>query len=99
MRTWLSGSSTVCVTLPSASTLPTVRPSGSTMIIEREERTQGMSCVLFFCFLFFCFSSVIVYRNGGKVATVTADGNGNWSYTSGNLANGTYAFTATATDL
>jgi hypothetical protein len=43
-------------------------------------------------------STVTLYRNGSRVTTLTADGYGNWSYTSGNLGNGAYAFTAAATD-
>ncbi len=33
------------------------------------------------------------------LGTTAADANGNWSFTCPNLANGSYAFTATATDL
>jgi hypothetical protein len=44
-------------------------------------------------------STVTLYRNGGRVATLTAGASGAWNYTSSNLGDGTYAFTATATDL
>ncbi|MBS7789504.1 hypothetical protein KTR66_05835, partial [Roseococcus sp. SDR] len=45
------------------------------------------------------FASVAIFRDGDLVDTVTADGDGNWSYTSGSLADGSYDFTAQATDL
>jgi hypothetical protein len=46
-------------------------------------------------------SQVQVRLNGGALGTVTADGHGNWtySYTPSSLPNGTYTFTATATDI
>jgi hypothetical protein len=44
-------------------------------------------------------STVTVYRNGASVASVTANASGAWSYLSNNLGDGSYVFTATATDL
>jgi hypothetical protein len=44
-------------------------------------------------------STVIVYRNGSSVGTVTASSTGAWSYLNSTLSDGTYTFTATATDL
>ncbi|GGO78760.1 hypothetical protein GCM10011348_11470 [Marinobacterium nitratireducens] len=43
-------------------------------------------------------STVEIFQDGGSVATVTADGSGNWSYTSAALADATYEFTVTAED-
>jgi hypothetical protein len=44
-------------------------------------------------------STVSIYQNGQPVGTTAADSDGNWQYNSQNLADGTYTFTATATDL
>ena len=44
-------------------------------------------------------SLVRITRDGTFVDTVMADGSGNWSFTSGQLAIGTYQFAATATDV
>ncbi len=44
-------------------------------------------------------STVTIYNNGTSVGTVTADGSGNWTYTTGPLADGsTSSYTARATD-
>jgi uncharacterized delta-60 repeat protein len=45
-------------------------------------------------------SAIQVFLDGGAIGTATADATGNWSfdYTSTPLADGSYAFTATATD-
>ena len=43
-------------------------------------------------------STVTVYDGTTKLGTATADGNGAWSFTTGQLSSGTHAFTATATD-
>jgi len=45
-------------------------------------------------------ATVTVYKDGVSIGTTTADGTGAWSYdyTGTTLAEGTYAFTATATD-
>ncbi|OAT30392.1 large repetitive protein [Buttiauxella brennerae ATCC 51605] len=46
-------------------------------------------------------SSVTIYDNGALYTTVTADGSGNWTYTSPTavLAEGSHTFTVTATDV
>ncbi|MEI9855708.1 Ig-like domain-containing protein [Enterobacter mori] len=43
-------------------------------------------------------SVVHVYVNGQENGTVVADANGNWTYTTGSLADGEYTFTARAED-
>lgn len=43
-------------------------------------------------------STVTLMQNGTVAGSVTANAAGNWSYTTGSLADGTYNFTATATD-
>ena len=43
-------------------------------------------------------STVKLYDGATLLGTVTADGSGAWSYTTGTLANGTHSLTATATD-
>ena len=43
-------------------------------------------------------STVTVYDGTTKLGTATADGNGAWSFTTGQLSSGNHAFTATATD-
>src|SRR5207244_575380 len=44
--------------------------------------------------------TVNLYRNGAFIGSTTADGQGNWTFdsTGTSLADGTYNFTATATD-
>ncbi|WP_417533520.1 DUF4347 domain-containing protein [Marinobacterium stanieri] len=42
--------------------------------------------------------AVSIYRDNSLQTSVTADGAGNWSYTSPTLGNGTYSFTAHASD-
>mgnify|MGYP002651338978 FL=1 len=42
--------------------------------------------------------TVNIYRDGGFVQTVLADGSGNWQFTDGALATGTYSYTARSTD-
>lgn len=43
-------------------------------------------------------SIVEIFANGVSLGTVTADGSGNWSFTTSELAEASYSFTATATD-
>ncbi|WOD30312.1 Ig-like domain-containing protein [Alloalcanivorax xenomutans] len=43
-------------------------------------------------------STVEIFQDGASVGTVQADASGNWSFASPTLADGTYGFTATATD-
>ncbi|SHE61227.1 PKD domain-containing protein, partial [Leeuwenhoekiella marinoflava] len=43
-------------------------------------------------------TSVEVFSEGNSLGTTTADGSGNWSFTSPALTDGTYAITANATD-
>jgi hypothetical protein len=43
-------------------------------------------------------ATVTVYDNGAQIGTATADGTGAWSYTLGQLPNGSHSLTATATD-
>ncbi|MCO5976180.1 Ig-like domain-containing protein, partial [Ideonella oryzae] len=43
-------------------------------------------------------STVHVFDGATELGAVTADGSGNWSFTTGTLAGGTHSFTATATD-
>jgi hypothetical protein len=43
-------------------------------------------------------STVTIFRDGVSVGSVTADGSGNWSYTSTSLGLNTYAFTVKSTD-
>jgi hypothetical protein len=42
--------------------------------------------------------TVNIYRDGAFVQTVLADGSGNWQFTDGALATGTYSYTARSTD-
>jgi hypothetical protein len=42
--------------------------------------------------------TVNIYRDGAFVQTVLADGSGNWQFTDGALATGTYSYTAKSTD-
>ena len=44
-------------------------------------------------------STVEIFRDGASLGTTTANGSGNWTYQSATLSDGTYAFTAKATDL
>ena len=44
-------------------------------------------------------ASVEIFRGGRSVGTVTADGAGDWSFTSAALSDGGYSFTAVSTDL
>jgi len=41
-------------------------------------------------------ATILIYKNGEQVGSVSADGTGGWSYNTGVLADGTYAFTAKA---
>ena len=43
-------------------------------------------------------STVEIFENGISLGTVTTDGSGNWSFTTGELAEASYSFTARATD-
>src|SRR5262249_60858997 len=43
-------------------------------------------------------SKVEVFKDGASIGTVTADGDGHWSLDAGSLGDGSYQFTATATD-
>ena len=43
-------------------------------------------------------STVTIFRDGVAVGSVTADGSGNWTYTSTSLGLNTYAFTVKSTD-
>jgi large repetitive protein len=43
-------------------------------------------------------SIVEIFANGVSLGAVTADGSGNWSFTTSELAEASYSFTATATD-
>src|SRR5262249_43241253 len=43
-------------------------------------------------------STVEVFRDGNSIGTTTADADGHWSLASGTLGDGSYQFTATATD-
>jgi hypothetical protein len=43
-------------------------------------------------------STVKIYDGGTLIKTLTADGNGVWSFTTNTLTNATHSFTATATD-
>ena len=42
-------------------------------------------------------STVTVYDRSSELGTTTADGSGNWGYTTGTLSNGSHSFTATDT--
>ncbi|HVX77216.1 MAG TPA: Ig-like domain-containing protein [Bradyrhizobium sp.] len=44
------------------------------------------------------FSTVTVFDNSTNLGTAVADANGNWTFTTAPLANGSQSFTATATD-
>lgn len=44
-------------------------------------------------------STVEIFRDSVLVGTATADGSGNWSFTDTSLADDTYSYTATATDI
>jgi Ca2+-binding RTX toxin-like protein len=43
-------------------------------------------------------ASVEIFQDGISITTVTADGSGNWTYTTAGLSDATYAFTAQGTD-
>ena len=79
---------TIDTTAPSAPTIDS--PASGTTTNDNTPTFSGTSEAS---------ATIDLYSGGSPVASTTADGSGNWSYTFGTVGDGTYSVTAKATDL
>jgi hypothetical protein len=83
-----SVSMTVDTAAPQAPTIYAFRPDGTTSVNKLSLGGKAEANSL-----------IKIYDGDAQIGTATAKADGNWSFTSGSLANGNHNFSATSTDL